>query len=155
MADSYSKIQIHIVFAVKYRSALIHQSWEEELYKYICGIIQNKGHKLLAINGMPDHLHIFIGLRPVEALSALVREIKKASTQFINDKGFIRQKFQWQEGYGAFSYAESEVQTVVKYIRNQKHHHKNKQFNEEFLEMLREFDVEYKMEYLFKTPIAA
>lgn len=155
MADSYSKLQIHIVFAVKYRSALIHQSWEEELYKYICGIIQNKGHKLLAINGMPDHIHIFIGLRPTEALSSLVREIKKASTQFINDKGFLKHKFQWQEGYGAFSYAESEVNTVVKYIRNQKQQHATKQFNQEFLEMLLDFDIEYKMEHLFKTPIAA
>lgn len=155
MADSYSKLQIHIVFAVKYRSALIHQSWQEELYKYICGIIQNKGHKLLAINGMPDHIHIFIGLGPTEALSDLVREIKKASTQFINDKRFIKHKFQWPEGYGAFSYAESEVNTVVKYIRNQKQQHANKPFNQEFLEILRDFDIEYKMEHLFKAPIAA
>ncbi|HTF05911.1 MAG TPA: IS200/IS605 family transposase [Bacteroidia bacterium] len=150
MADSYSKIQIHVVFAVKYRNALIHADWEEELYKYITGIVTAKGHKLLAINGMPDHIHIFIGLRPVEALSALVREIKKASTNFINQRGFIQHKFQWQEGYGSFSYAESQVKTVVNYILNQKEHHAVKKFNREFIEMLQEFGVEYTVEHLFK-----
>jgi putative transposase len=150
MADSYSKIQIHVVFAVKYRKALIHSDWEEELYKYITGIITARGHKLLAINRMPDHLHIVIGLRPVAALSDLVREIKKASTNFINERGFIQHKFQWQEGYGSFSYAESQVKTVVNYILNQKEHHAVKKFNQEFLEMLREFGVEYTVEHLFK-----
>lgn len=155
MADSFSKIQIHVVFAVKYRSALIDQTWEEELFQYITGIIKNKGHKLLAINGMPDHLHIFIGLRPVEALSDLVREIKKSSTKFINEKGIVQHKFQWQEGYGAFSYAECEVKTVVNYILNQKEHHAVKKFNQEYLEILQEFGIQYHQEYLFKDPIAA
>ncbi len=155
MPDTYSKLQIHLVFAVKYRQALIHESWEVRLHKYITGIIECSGHKLLAINGMPDHVHIFIGMRPAQALSDLVREIKKASTQFIKDNGFTPHKFQWQEGYGAFSYAESQVKTVVNYILNQKEHHAVQKFNEEYLEMLQNFGIEYDQQHLFKDPIAA
>lgn len=149
MGDTFSKIYIQIVFAVRNRQALIHEKWEEELYKYITGIIQNKGQKLLAINGMPDHLHIFIGMKPSCSLSNLVQEVKKSSNKFIKDNKFTRSDFHWQEGFGAFSYSHSHINNVVQYINNQKEHHKVKSFQEEYLEFLEKFDVEYQPKYLF------
>ncbi len=128
---------------------MILSSWEEELYKYITGIITNKEQKLLAINGMPDHIHIFINMRPSCCLSDLVREIKKSSNEFINRKGFPDFKFQWQEGYGAFSYSHSALNNVITYIQNQKKHHKRKNFKEEYRDFLKDFQIEYKDEYLF------
>ncbi len=149
MADTYSQIYIQIVFSVQNRKALIHESWETELYKYITGIVQNKGQKLITINGMPDHIHIFIGMKPNCCLSDLVREIKKSSNTFINEKHFTNFPFYWQEGFGAFSYSFSQVDTVVNYIKNQKSHHQTKSFKEEYLEFLEKFKIEYKEEYLF------
>lgn len=142
MADVFSQLYIHIVFAVKNRQALIRPEWEEELYKYMTGIIQNRGHKLLAIGGMPDHIHIFLGLKPAEALSDLVREIKKATTTFVREKRFTPYPFSWQSGYGAFSHSRSQIDTVYRYILNQKTHHKKKTFEEEFKKILEDFDVE-------------
>jgi putative transposase len=152
MANAYSKIQIHIVFAVKFRLALISPKWEEELYMYMTGIIQNRGHKLLAINGMPDHIHILIGMKPVEDLSALIREVKKASTEFIRTKFTTTYKFQWQEGYAAFSYAESDIPTVANYIARQKDHHKQKSFKEESIQFLNEFNVPFDEQYILGDP---
>jgi len=149
-SGTFSQIYIQIVFAVKGRENLILNSWEDELYKYITGIIQNKGQKLIAINGMPDHIHILIGMKPICCLSDLVREVKKASNSFINDKKFVKGSFHWQEGYGAFSYSHSALDNVVAYIDNQKAHHKKKSFKEEYLEILNKFNVEYKEEYLFE-----
>jgi len=149
MADTYSQIYIQIVFSVQNRKALIHESFETELYKYITGIVQNKGQKLIAINGMPDHIHIFIGMKPNCCLSDLVREIKKSSNSFINEKQFTNVSFNWQEGFGAFSYSFSQIDTVVNYIKNQKSHHQTKSFKEEYLEFLDKFEIEYKEEYLF------
>ena len=136
MSSTYSQIYIHIIFAVKERTGLIQSSWEDELYKYITGIIKNKEQKMLAINGMPDHLHILIGMKPTCCLSDLVREIKKSSTNFINDKKITKFKFQWQEGYGAFSYSHSALNTVIKYIMNQKEHHKKTNFKDEYVELV-------------------
>ncbi|MEZ4968640.1 MAG: IS200/IS605 family transposase [Flavobacteriaceae bacterium] len=141
---------MQIVFAVKGRESLIHSSWEEELYKYIAGIIANKEQKLLAINGMPDHVHILIGMRPSCCLSDLVREIKKASNGFIHQKKFVKGKFQWQEGYGAFSYSHSALDNVIGYIQNQKEHHNKKVFKEEYKEFLMKYQIEHKEEYLFE-----
>ncbi len=149
MADTYSQIYIQIVFSVQNRKALVHESFETELYKYITGIVQNKGQKLIAINGMPDHIHIFIGMKPNCCLSDLVREIKKSSNTFINEKQFTNIPFYWQEGFGAFSYSFSQVDTVVNYIKNQKSHHQTKSFKEEYIEFLEKFKIEYKEEYLF------
>ena len=149
MADTYSQIYIQIVFSVQNRKALIHESFETELYKYITGIVQNKGQKLIAINGMPDHIHIFIGMKPNCCLSDLVRDIKKSSNSFINEKQFTNVPFYWQEGFGAFSYSYKQMDTVVKYIINQKNHHQTKSFKEEYLEFLEKFKIEYKEEYLF------
>ena len=136
MSSTFSQIYIQIVFAVKGRQSLIQQSWEEELYKYITGIIQNKGQKILAINGMPDHVHILIGMKPSCNLSDLVREVKKASNGFINEKKFCPYKFEWQEGYGAFSYSHSALENVFGYIANQKEHHRKKSFREEYVDFL-------------------
>lgn len=147
---SFSQIYIHIIFSVKARANLILPSWEEELYKYITAIVQNKGQKMLAINGMPDHLHILIGMRPSCCLSELVREIKKSTNSWINEKKLVKGKFQWGEGYGAFSYSHSSLKNVIAYIENQKEHHLKKNFKEEYVEFLKKFDVEYKNEYLFK-----
>ena len=149
MSSTFSQIYIQIVFAVKGRQSLIQQSWEEELYKYITGIIQNKGQKILAINGMPDHVHILIGMKPSCNLSDLVREVKKASNGFINEKKFCPYKFEWQEGYGAFSYSHSALENVFGYIANQKEHHRKKSFREEYVDFLKKFEVEFKEKYLF------
>lgn len=148
--STYSQIYIQVVFAVKNRQALISDDWEEELYKYITGIVQNKEQKMLAINGIPDHIHIFIGMKPSCCLSDLVREIKKATNSFINEKNFTKFKFEWQEGYGAFSYSHSSLDNVIGYIRNQKEHHKKRSFKEEYIDFLDKFNVEYKNEYLFQ-----
>lgn len=150
MPGTFSQIYVQLVFAVKHRESLIHSSWEEELHKYISGIIRNKEQKLLAINGMPDHIHILIGMRPSCCLSDLVREVKKSSNNFVNEKKFSKFKFQWQEGYGAFSYSHSALDNVIAYINNQKEHHKLKTFREEYLDFLEKFEVAYKDEYLFE-----
>lgn len=150
MAGTFSQIYIQVVFAVKNRDCLILSSWEEELYKYISGIIRNKEQKLLAINGMPDHIHFLIGMKPSCCLSDLVRENKKSSNEFINEKKFSKFKFQWQEGYGAFSYSHSALNNVILYINNQKQHHKTQTFREEYKDFLTKFQIEHKDEYLFE-----
>jgi putative transposase len=149
MAGSYTQIFIQVVFAVKHRQCLIDASWEAELYKYISGIIRAKGHKPLAINGMPDHIHIFIGMKPFHGLPELVREIKKSSNAFINERKLTPLRFRWQEGYGAFSYHRSMLSTVIRYIENQKTHHRRKSFRKEYTEFLERFEVEYDPAYLF------
>lgn len=148
--STYSQIYVQIVFAVKYREASIAKEWEEELYKYIAGIVTNKQQKLLAINGMPNHIHILIGMKPSCCLADLVREIKKSSNSFIKEKNFTKHIFNWQEGYGAFSYSHSALDDVIAYIHNQKVHHKTKTFKEEYISFLKKFEVEYDEKYLFE-----
>ncbi|MFY8109576.1 MAG: IS200/IS605 family transposase [Bacteroidia bacterium] len=150
MPGSYSQIYIQIIFAVKGRQSLINESWEEDLYKYITGIVENKNQKMLAINGIPDHIHLLIGMRPSCCLSDLIREIKKSSNEFINKRNISRYKFAWQEGFGAFSYSQSALDSVVKYIGNQKMHHMKKSFKCEYLEFLNKFNVDFKDEFLFE-----
>ncbi|WP_116790458.1 IS200/IS605 family transposase [Flavobacterium psychrotrophum] len=150
MANTYSQIYIQIVFAVKGRDNLIASLWKQELYKYITGIITNEGQKLIAINGMQDHIHILVGLKPTKALSELVRDIKAYSSRFINDNQWVLGKFEWQEGFGAFSYSHSQIPNVVKYIENQEEHHKVKTFRDEYLEFLKLYDVDFKPEYVFE-----
>lgn len=149
MADTFSQIYIQLIFAVQNREALIENVWEEELHKYITGIVQNKDQKMIAINGMPDHIHIFIGLKPSCCLSDLIREIKKSSDTFINENKFSKKHFNWQEGFGAFSYSHSQIDAVYKYVMNQKEHHKKQTFKEEYVEFLKKFEVEYDEKYLF------
>lgn len=149
MANTYTQIYIHIVFAVKGRQNLVSKDWKDELYKYITGIITNEGQKLIAINGISDHIHILIGLKPDKSLSDLVRDIKANSSRFINERSWINGKFEWQTGFGAFSYNHSQLTNVISYIQNQEKHHKKKTFKEEYVEFLKSFDVDYKNEYIF------
>ena len=147
--STFSQIYIQVVFAVQNRNTLINSSWENELYKYITGIIQNKGQKLLAINGMPDHIHFLIGMKPACCLADLVKKIKKSSNAFINEKQFCPFKFEWQEGYGAFSYSHSALDDVIRYIVNQKEHHRKISFKEEYKKFLISFNIEHDDKYLF------
>ena len=149
MANTYTQIYIQIVFAVKGRQNLIAKENREELHKFITGIVTNRGQKLFAVFAMPDHVHILVSIGPTILISDLVRDIKAGSSKFINDKKWINGKFNWQEGYGAFSYSKSSVDSVVKYILNQEEHHKKKKFKDEFLDLLEKFEIEYDQKYLF------
>jgi REP element-mobilizing transposase RayT len=149
MSGTFSQIYIQTVFAVKNRESLIRPEWESDLYKYITGIVQNKGQKMLAINGTNNHIHIFIGMKPTSCLSDLIREIKKSSNTFRKEKRFTRYNFQWQEGYGVFSYSHSALDKVVQYIQNQKVHHTKETFREEYMYFLKKFDIAFKDDYLF------
>jgi len=150
MADTYTQIYIHVIFAVKGREHLISPLWKNELYKYITGIITNQQQKLIAINGMPDHIHLLIGLQPKMALSNLVRDIKANTSKFINEKSWVQGKFEWQHGFGAFSYSHSQLTTVIQHIQQQEEHHKKRTFREEYIELLKRFEVDYKEEYIFE-----
>lgn len=150
MANTFSQIYIQTVFAVSGRLSLITQDFKEDLHKYITGIVRNKGQKLISINGVSDHLHILIGLRPAMALAELVRDIKSDSSEWVNRRRLVRGKFAWQEGYGAFSYGHSQLDTVVRYIQNQERHHKRRSFKDEYLSLLKKFEVQFKEEYVFK-----
>jgi len=149
MADTYTKIYVHVVFTVQGRQNLISKQNKDELYKYITGIIQNKKQKVIIINGMPDHIHILIGIKPDIALSDLIRDVKANASSFINEKRWVIGKFSWQEGFGAFSYSHSQLDSVANYIKNQEEHHSRKTFREEYLELLKKFDVEYDPKYIF------
>jgi putative transposase len=149
MANTYSQIYIQIVFAVKGRENLITKENREELHKFITGIVSNRDQKLLAIFAMPDHVHIFLGMKPSISISDLVRDIKAGSSKFINDSKWINRKFNWQEGFGAFSYSRSHIDNVVKYILNQEEHHNKKTFREEYLDFLGKFEIEYDQKYVF------
>jgi REP element-mobilizing transposase RayT len=150
MANTYSQIYIQVVFAVQGRQNLLAQEWRNDVFKYISGIIKNKGQKPIIVNGVADHVHAFIGLKPSIALSDLVRDVKNNSTNFINDNHWITEKFSWQEGYGAFSYSHSQIENVYNYILNQEQHHAKQTFKEEYMDFLREFEIEHDVKYLFE-----
>ena len=150
MANTFSQIYIQTVFAVSNRHSLIKPDFKEGLFKYITGIVRNQGQKLISINGMPDHMHLLIGLRPAMALADLVREIKSDSTNFINNNKWVRGRFSWQEGYGAFSYGHSQLDTIIRYIQNQEKHHRRRKFRDEYLTLLRKFDIAFEEKYVFE-----
>ena len=150
MPNTYTQIYIQYVFAVKGRENQIKPENNNELQKYITGIITKRKCKMLAINNMPDHIHILIGINPTYSVSKLIQEIKAISSGFINDKKWMRNKFSWQTGYGAFSYSRSQIDSVINYINNQQKHHKKKTFKEEYLEFLEKFNIEYDNKYLFE-----
>jgi putative transposase len=150
MANTYSQIYIQVVFAVYGRENLIKPEWKDEIYKYISGIVKNKKQKLIAINGVSDHVHILLGIKPNCDLSHLVQEIKANSSRFINDERFVHGRFNWQEGFGAFSYGYSQLDTVIGYIQRQEEHHKKKSFREEYLGFLEKFQVNFDEKYLFE-----
>ncbi|GGB05389.1 MULTISPECIES: IS200/IS605 family transposase [Mucilaginibacter] len=150
--NTYSQLYIHIVFAVKYRMALIEDTWAERLRMYITSIVQNQGHKLIAINNVPDHLHLLIGLNPNQSISEIVRIIKSDSSEWINKQKLANGGFQWQEGYGAFSNSRSQIDKVVNYIANQQEHHRKITFLDEYRKMLNDFNIEFDEQYIFKLP---
>ena len=153
MSDTYTQIHIQVVFAVKYRRCLIGKEWKNDLYNYITTIIQNNNHKVISINGMPDHIHIFLGMRPSQSLSNLMQDIKASSSKWINEKKLTTKKFSWQAGYGAFSYSKSQLFRVASYIDNQEHHHKIKSMLTEYREFLQKFKIDYNEKYIFHDPL--
>ena len=149
MANTFSQIYLQFVFAVKGRQSLISKNNKEELHRYITSLIQHRKVKLLAINCMPDHIHIFVGFKPTILISDFVKEIKVESNEFINNKNWVNGKFSWQEGYGVFSYSQSHVDAVVKYVLNQEIHHQKKTFKQEYLDLLEKFEVPFEERFLF------
>ena len=150
MAGTFYQIYIQFIFAVHGRENLLHKSWRDEVFKYMSGIIKGKNQKPIIVNGVSDHVHVFVGLRPSIRICDLVRDIKNNSSRFINEKKFLPGKFEWQDSYGAFSYSRSHIDNVYKYIENQEAHHKKRTFKEEYLDLLKKFEVEYNEKYLFK-----
>ena len=150
MANTYTKLYVHVVFAVKGRTSLIAAHWKEELYKYITGIITHKNQKLMIINGMPDHVHLLIGLKPDCTLSDLIRDVKANSSKFLNESKKVMGKFEWQTGFGAFTIGQSQIDKVAQYILGQEEHHKIKSFSDEYIEFLNAYNIDFKREYLFK-----
>ncbi len=153
MSNTYTQLYIQVVFAVKYRRCLIANEWKDELYKYMTGIIQMHDHKVIAINGMLDHIHIFIGMKPAQSLSQLLQYIKGSSAKWINEKELIQSKFEWQSGFGAFSYSRSQLSRVATYIENQEQHHKGKSMLTEYREFLKKFEINYNDAYIFHDPL--
>lgn len=149
MANTYTQLYFHIVFAVRGRENHISSKWKEELYKYISGLIGNKDQKLMIINGMPNHIHLLIGMKPNCNLSDLVRDIKANSSKWINEKRFINGRFMWQSGFGAFTVSQSRVKNVIKYIKDQEIHHAKRTFREEYIEFLNNYGIDFKPEYIF------
>ena len=149
MANTYTQIYIQVVFAVQSRQCLIQPAHKEQIYKYVTGIVTNQAQKVLQINGVADHVHLLIGLKPNLAQSDLVRDIKAGSSKFINEQRWVRGKFNWQEGFGAFTYGHSQLDTVIRYIQNQERHHQHNSFKQEYLALLRKFDIAFADKYVF------
>lgn len=152
MSDTYTQLYIQFVFAVKFRKAMLDPIWDERLRLYITAIIQNNGHKMIAINNMPDHIHIFIGLNPTQAISKIMQLVKGDSSEWINKKKLTEQKFQWQNGYGAFSYSKSHLSVVARYIERQQEHHRKISFLDEYINILENYSVDYDKRNIFKAP---
>jgi REP element-mobilizing transposase RayT len=148
MANTFTQIYIHIVFAVQNRISLIHIEWKDELYKYISGIVKINGHKLIAINGTSNHLHLAIGYKPHQLIPDLLQDIKANSSKWINEKKFLHGRFNWQAGYGAFSFSHSQIDAVAQYIINQEKHHKKQTFHEEYIQLLKKYDVTFEEKYI-------
>jgi REP element-mobilizing transposase RayT len=148
MANTFTQIYIQFIFAVQNRSSLIQPEWEDELYKYITGIAQKNGHKLIAINGTANHVHIFVGYKPHQIIPDLMQDVKGSSSKWINEKRFVKGKFNWQEGYGAFSYSHSQIDQVLRYINDQKKHHKKTKFREEYILLLKKFNIQFEEKYV-------
>lgn len=152
MANTYTQIHLQFVFALKFRASLIHAEWETELYKYITGIVQKNKHKMLCINGMPDHIHMLVGFHTTQSIADFMQDVKANSSKWINENRLTKFRFEWQSGYGAFSYSKSQVSDVIGYIKNQKEHHQKMTFQEEYKLFLEKFQVAYDELYVFKEP---
>jgi putative transposase len=150
MAGTFSQLYVHYVFAVKGRESLLRTPWRDDVLKYIVGIIKAKNQKPIIVNGVSDHVHVFVGIRPSMNISDLVRDLKNNSSNFINERKFVRGRFSWQEGYGVFSYSHSQVDSVYRYIAHQEEHHQKKSFREEYIDMLQQFGIEAEDRFLFE-----
>ncbi|MGV3601589.1 MAG: IS200/IS605 family transposase [Dyadobacter fermentans] len=149
MPNTYSQIYLQFVFSVRHRQCLIPKRHKDELHRYMTGLVQNRNAKMLAVHCMPDHTHLFVGFRPSISISDFVKEIKVESNQFVNAKKWTRHKFEWQEGYGVFSYSQSHIDSVIRYIQGQEEHHRKRTFGEEYRDLLRKFQVSFEERYLF------
>jgi len=149
MANTYRKVNLQIVFAVKNRKAMLHKSWRPQLFQYIAGTINQRRHYSLAVNGVEDHIHIFLDYNCNELIKDLVRELKKSSNAYIKDNKLCPYKFEWQSGYGVFSHGFREKDKMINYIKNQEIHHRQRTFQEEYLSLLKSYEVEFQNEYVF------
>jgi REP element-mobilizing transposase RayT len=152
MANTYSQVHLHFIFTPKFREALINPAWENDLYKYITGIVRANKHKMLAINGTPDHIHMLIGFQTTQSIAGLMQDVKADSSQWINNQAFCKGRFEWQAGYGVFSYSKSGVNNVIQYILRQKEHHRKVTFLDEYKSLLEEFEIDYNETYIFEIP---
>ncbi len=150
MANTYHQIYLQVVFAVKYRQAVIQQEWKHQLYAVIGNLINETKCKTIIVNGMEDHVHCFLGLKPVVSVSELIKTVKAKSSKYINDHALTPERFEWQEGYGVFSYSQSSVDAMYKYIQNQEEHHKKQTFKDEYQNFLKKYQVAYDDQYLFQ-----
>jgi putative transposase len=153
MANTYHQVYLQVIFAAKYREAVIKKNWQSQLFGVIGNLINEANCKTIIINGIEDHVHCFIGLKPAISISDLVRTVKAKSSKYINDNELTAQRFEWQEGYGVFSYSQSQINSVYEYIQNQEEHHKKQTFKEEYLDFLQKFNVEYEEQYIFQDLI--
>ncbi|MBN2683151.1 MAG: IS200/IS605 family transposase [Bacteroidales bacterium] len=150
MPNTYTQVYIHAVFAVKNRKSLLKKDWREYLFKYMTGIVQQNGHKMIIVNGVSNHVHMFIGMKPIQSLSSLMQDVKRDSSKWINDNKLVNGRFEWQSGFGAFSYALSQIDNVYKYIANQERHHGEITFKDEFEGLLKEYDISFDSRYILK-----
>lgn len=153
MANTYHQIYLQTVFAVKYRAAVLDKVWRSTVQGVIGNLINETGCKTIIVNGVEDHMHCFLGLRPAVSISELMKEVKAKSSKFINDHSLTKERFEWQPGYGVFSYRQRDVDQIYHYVKNQEAHHQKQSFNSEYLDLLKEFEVEYDEQYLFKELI--
>ena len=153
MANTYHQIYLQAVFAVKYRNALLDKSWRPKLQGVIGNLINETGCKTIIVNGVEDHMHCFLGLRPAISVSDLMKIVKAKSSKYINDHILTKERFEWQEGYGVFSYRQRDVDQIYNYVKNQEEHHRTKNFHEEYLDLLKEFEIGYDKQYLFQDLI--
>ena len=153
MANTYHQVYIQTVFTVKYRAAVIDKSWRSQFFGVLGNLINETGCKTIIVNGVEDHVHCFLGLKPSISISELMKTVKAKSSKYINDRNITSHRFEWQVGYGVFSYSRSHIDNVYRYIANQENHHKKQTFKEEYLELLKKFEVEYDEQYLFEDLI--
>jgi putative transposase len=153
MANTFSQVHLQFIFAPKFRAALINPEWEAEMYKYITATTQQNKHKMICINGVEDHLHMLIGFHTTQSIKDLMQDIKSSSSMWVNDHVLRKSKFSWQEGYGVFSYSKSQLPAVIRYIMNQKEHHKKMKFLDEYKSILKKLEIEFEDNYIFKEPV--
>ena len=153
MANTYHQIYLQTVFAVKYRNAVLHQSWRQTLQGVMGNLINETGCKTIIVNGVEDHMHCFLGLRPVVSVSELMKTVKAKSSKYVNDHGLTENRFEWQEGYGVFSYRQRDIDQIFNYVKNQEIHHQRQSFKDEYLHLLKEFEIGYDEQYIFQELI--